>query len=1769
MTRRFKSSIFSRTGMVLLAFLTMIQAGAPYIYAAPAVPHSFVTKSKETLPTGSMSDAAYGNGRYIAVGEKGTIIQSADADHWENVKTIADINYTGVTDPSSFTFYGVAYGNGAFVTVGSDGVILSSANGEDWTQRASGTDLLLYRIEFLTFNGTGAFYALAKGRYLTSTDGTNWTTVIPTGIGADKQLTQVTVGNNGTRLAFSSEEGKIYSTTTGTDWTSIQPYTPDSIPANGANFLKWMNDRYFMADISGFIWTSTDLVTFTLMGPPFKQTFSTGTNQMRKGFYDGTTYYLFGSEGSKYGAVYTSTDAINWTLQPYEREFVDQQAEYINGKYFLLGNEGLSVSDTGSDWKYKWGGNFNEIIFDGSKYIAAGQLGKEGTIWISTDLSSWTKVEMSGQADAFTSVAQGNGKYVAVAGPYHGETSLATSSDGTNWGLQSSLMGTEYLTDIAYGAGLFVTVGAVSNQAVIETSMDGVTWTSQTVPSSLLNYLSSVTYINNEFVALGNSYNSNGNISEVAILTSPDGIHWTDRSGDYPNTTDFMGNIIYDGSQYILLGYDSSTYEVITCTSPDLVTWSSARFTGGYLLYGGSTFIGKKDNTLYALLTNSTYEVNDIYYSNDDGVTWYTSSSLDNTLGASALMSVNDEIIVSGPNKLVLATSVTSSSAISPGTANFDKETSAQADVSVTLTLNGNTLSSITNGATTLTAGTDYTLSGNVVTISQAYLAQQTEGTTSLTFNFSAGASQVLTVTVSDSTPPEPEDSSLSQTTASFDKETSAQADVSVTLTLNGNTLSSITNGATTLTAGTDYTLSGNVVTISKAYLAQQTEGTTSLTFNFSAGAAQVLTVTVSDSTPAAPEDSSLSETTASFDKETSAQADVSVTLTLNGNTLSSITNGATTLTAGTDYTLSGNVVTISKAYLAQQTVGTTSLTFNFSAGAAQVLTVTVSDSTPPEPEDSSLSETTANFDKETSAQADVSVTLTLNGNTLSSITNGATTLTAGTDYTLSGNVVTISQAYLAQQTEGTTSLTFNFSAGASQVLTVTVSDSTPPEPEDSSLSQTTASFDKETSAQADVSVTLTLNGNTLSSITNGATTLTAGTDYTLSGNVVTISKAYLAQQTEGTTSLTFNFSAGAAQVLTVTVSDSTPTIGEAPLLTEAVVQNARVSLQWSPSNGATGYKIYQALQSGAYGTEIASVSNSVFEYDVTGLTNGTTYYFVIKAVYAGGNSALSNEKQATPQTLPGIPTDISAIAGDGRATITFTAPANNGGSMITGYQILDQSGQIVATGISSPITVTGLTNGTGYRFTVKALNAVGASEASVNSNTVIPVVASSGGGGSTVPSNSTTQQPTSTTPPTEVGKGVDIWINGRLEKIGVATDTTVNNRQVTTIRVDQSVFESKLASEGQGAVITIPFSSNKSDIIIGELTGQMIKSMEEKQAILEIRTELATYTIPALRINVGEIAKQLGQTIDLKDVTIQVEVGALNDDMLNVVQSSANKGNFKLVAPSLDFSIRGIYGDKVIPVTHFNAYVERTIAIPDGVNPNQITTGIVVEPDGAVRHVPTKVIRNDGKYYATINSLTNSAYSIIWNPLEFEDVAKHWAKDSVNNMGSRLVINGVGNGLFNPDDDITRAEFAAVMVRGLGLKLKDSGTVFSDVSAAAWYNSAIQTAYNYGLINGFKDGTFHPTDKITREQAMVIIAKAMTITGVDEKLAMNSSKRGIFAFEDAVKASSWATDDIENVLNAGIVTGRSEAMLAPKANMTRAEVAAIVERLLKISGLI
>lgn len=111
-----------------------------------------------------------------------------------------------------------------------------------------------------------------------------------------------------------------------------------------------------------------------------------------------------------------------------------------------------------------------------------------------------------------------------------------------------------------------------------------------------------------------------------------------------------------------------------------------------------------------------------------------------------------------------------------------------------------------------------------------------------------------------------------------------------------------------------------------------------------------------------------------------------------------------------------------------------------------------------------------------------------------------------------------------------------------------------------------------------------------------------------------------------------------------------------------------------------------------------------------TPLNERNAFYFGYTAFFSGPVA-----------TVPGAPTIGTATAGNAQATVTFTAPASDGGSPITGYRVTSTPGGITATGAASPITVTGLTNGTAYTFTVAAQNAIGFSAESSASNSVTP----------------------------------------------------------------------------------------------------------------------------------------------------------------------------------------------------------------------------------------------------------------------------------------------------------------------------------------------------------------------------------------------------------------------------------------------------------------
>jgi hypothetical protein len=118
-----------------------------------------------------------------------------------------------------------------------------------------------------------------------------------------------------------------------------------------------------------------------------------------------------------------------------------------------------------------------------------------------------------------------------------------------------------------------------------------------------------------------------------------------------------------------------------------------------------------------------------------------------------------------------------------------------------------------------------------------------------------------------------------------------------------------------------------------------------------------------------------------------------------------------------------------------------------------------------------------------------------------------------------------------------------------------------------------------------------------------------------------------------------------------------------------------------------------------------------------------------IGAIHNDGPSSTTSDNRGhvrvyslpAPITIPGVPTGVSAVPGNAQAVVSFTAPTNNGGAAITGYTVTSSPGNFTATGAASPLTVTGLTNGTAYTFTVVATNSAGTGGQSTASSAVTP----------------------------------------------------------------------------------------------------------------------------------------------------------------------------------------------------------------------------------------------------------------------------------------------------------------------------------------------------------------------------------------------------------------------------------------------------------------
>jgi hypothetical protein len=202
------------------------------------------------------------------------------------------------------------------------------------------------------------------------------------------------------------------------------------------------------------------------------------------------------------------------------------------------------------------------------------------------------------------------------------------------------------------------------------------------------------------------------------------------------------------------------------------------------------------------------------------------------------------------------------------------------------------------------------------------------------------------------------------------------------------------------------------------------------------------------------------------------------------------------------------------------------------------------------------------------------------------------------------------------------------------------------------------------------------------------------------------------------------------------------------------------------------------------------------------------------------------------------------------------------------------------------------------------------------------------------------------------------------------------------------------------------------------------------------------------------------------------------------------------------------------------------------------------------------------GRYVAAeakvkFNTTHFSKYAVAYVKETFNDIASYsWARKQIEVLASKEIISGTSKELktFDPAKNITRADFICLLVKALDFNaVVDSN--FSDVKDGKYYYESVAIAKKLGITEGSGNNMFNPEQEITRQDMMVLVAKALKIA---EKEVAAAEASDIQSYSDASNVSGYAAQSVASLVKDGIVKG-SGNNLDPKGRSTRAQVAAIM----------
>ncbi|MNU54336.1 Endo-1,4-beta-xylanase A precursor [compost metagenome] len=620
----------------------------------------------------------------------------------------------------------------------------------------------------------------------------------------------------------------------------------------------------------------------------------------------------------------------------------------------------------------------------------------------------------------------------------------------------------------------------------------------------------------------------------------------------------------------------------------------------------------------------------------------------------------------------------------------------------------------------------------------------------------------------------------------------------------------------------------------------------------------------------------------------------------------------------------------------------------------------------------------------------------------------------------------------------------------------------------------------------------------------------------------------------------------------------SSGTINASNVTTQGVTLNwAKATDNVSPSSSLQ-YQVYRSDSANmdtvsnieANGTVIGSYTADIGTYNVTGLAPGTTYYFNVIVKDTSGNKSAYTMQSVTTKSV---------------YTVTYDGNGATSGSVPTDSKVYEEGAAVTVAGNTGSLVKPGYTfagwntmaDGSGTRYNPDASFEVGVSNITlyaqwhsanamlsglaVDQGTVTPAFTSAN-----LNYSVNTANPSITVTPSTAESHATMTVNGDVVASGHASkaiNLNVGSNVITIVVTAQDgttrtyTITVTRVSAGTGGGSSSPTTTPPSDNSPLISTDGKLTLPAGRSGVVSLE-DAVSVSVPAgaadreLRLTIGKVLNT-GALLKGNEV--------LATPVYEIIKNFSE--NFsKPVTLSFSFNPASLNGAK-LSVFYYDEAKKEWVEVGGKVDGNHI----IAEVNHFTKFAVIAVSQTSD--VSTTDPSTDTKPMI-----KLSDISGHWAEAYIKQAVDSGIVRGYQDGTFKPNQSVTRAEFAVMLMNTLMPQGEGAPLTFTDAGKiSAWAKKAVAQAVQAGIIGGYEDGSFRPDAEITRSEMAAMVAKALG------QSATSASSTG---FADDKNIPAWAKSAVAALKQLAIIEGKGLNEFAPAATTTRAEAVTVLLKL-------